>query len=393
MSASPIFATGQLLTPGDPDIPPGQPGHDDTRENFLYEIDPLTGDATPISPATTGLPAALGGTPDGRLLGFTGGQLVQVDVPSSSQTPIGSPTGLSGFGFDVLGDGRAFTFNLDDDGLYNIDTTTGNASLVGSAGAVNDALLAADATDPNAFIISLGSVGDDLYGWDLDTQSLIHFDPDTGSANVVGALGAAGSVGGGTLSGGAALTGVDTDGDGVFDELFGNVNFLDPAGPDPTIRLGGVARFDLTDGTYDLVGINDGVILFGFGASPIPEPGSIALLSIGGLALLRPRRRSARVMQRQTAPQLKSAAATAVAAAAVVVVSAGVAHASVPPGYSVTAIDTLGGDRNFANDISDTGFVTGNSRKACRAWRGAKATSGSHRGPTPAACGARTASR
>lgn len=32
--------------------------------------------------------------------------------------------------------------------------------------------------------------------------------------------------------------------------------------------------------------------------------------------------------------------------------------------YRVVAIDTLGGDRNFANDISDTGFVTGNSRKA-----------------------------
>ena len=32
--------------------------------------------------------------------------------------------------------------------------------------------------------------------------------------------------------------------------------------------------------------------------------------------------------------------------------------------YTITPIDTLGGDRNFANDISDTGFVTGNSRKA-----------------------------
>lgn len=32
--------------------------------------------------------------------------------------------------------------------------------------------------------------------------------------------------------------------------------------------------------------------------------------------------------------------------------------------YTITAIETLGGDRNFANDISDTGFVTGNSRKA-----------------------------
>ena len=32
--------------------------------------------------------------------------------------------------------------------------------------------------------------------------------------------------------------------------------------------------------------------------------------------------------------------------------------------YSIIPIDTLGGDRNFANDISDTGFVTGNSRKS-----------------------------
>ena len=136
-SAAPIYATGQLLAPGDPDIPPGQPGHDDTRENFLYEIDPATGNATAINPATTGLPPALGGTPDGRLLGFAGGQLVEVDVPSGSRTPIGGPTGLSGFGFDVLGDGRAFTFNLGDDGLYSVETATGDASFVGTAGVVN----------------------------------------------------------------------------------------------------------------------------------------------------------------------------------------------------------------------------------------------------------------
>ena len=42
--------------------------------------------------------------------------------------------------------------------------------------------------------------------------------------------------------------------------------------------------------------------------------------------------------------------------------SAAISFAARP--YTVTAIDTLGGDRNFANDISDTGYVTGNSRKA-----------------------------
>lgn len=41
-----------------------------------------------------------------------------------------------------------------------------------------------------------------------------------------------------------------------------------------------------------------------------------------------------------------------------------VASAQLPPGYTIAAIDTLGGDRNFANGVSDTGFVTGNSRKS-----------------------------
>ena len=42
--------------------------------------------------------------------------------------------------------------------------------------------------------------------------------------------------------------------------------------------------------------------------------------------------------------------------------TASTAFAVVP--YTITPIDTLGGDRNFANDISDTGYVTGNSRRA-----------------------------
>ncbi len=288
-----IFATGQLLTPGDPGIPAGQPGHDDSRANFVYSINTTTGKATPISPATTGLPPALGGTPDGRLLGFSSGQLVEVDRGTGNRTNIGGPAGITSTAFDVLADGRAFAFTFGDDSLYGINTTTGVATLVGSTGAVNAALLAAGATDPDAFIISLGSVGNDLYGWDLDTGTLIRINPDNGTATLVGALGAAGAVAGGTLSGGAALTGVDEDGDGAYDALFGNVNFLNPTGPESSIRLGGVARFDLTDGTYDLVGINEGIIFFGFGSSPVPEPTTALLLAgLGGLAMLSRRSKS-----------------------------------------------------------------------------------------------------
>jgi hypothetical protein len=49
-------------------------------------------------------------------------------------------------------------------------------------------------------------------------------------------------------------------------------------------------RANKPDGTYDLIGINEGVIFFGFGASPIPEPASAGLLAIAGLTLLRRRR-------------------------------------------------------------------------------------------------------
>jgi len=53
---------------------------------------------------------------------------------------------------------------------------------------------------------------------------------------------------------------------------------------------------------------------------------------------------------------------TLATAALAVAASVSTTYAVLP--FTITAIDTLGGDRNFANDISDTGFVTGNSRKA-----------------------------
>jgi hypothetical protein len=155
---------------------------------------------------------------------------------------------------------------------------------VGSSAAIGDAIDAAAGNAPGTaepFLISLGSVGGTLYGVDLDTDSLIALDPDDGSASVVGAIGAVGASNGGGYSGFAALTGIDEDADGVFDALFGAVNF-GPAGE----RLGGLARFDLSDGTWSLVGTNPGLIYFGFGASVVPEPSSLVLAGIGGIVLL-----------------------------------------------------------------------------------------------------------
>jgi hypothetical protein len=285
--AATIYATGQLLIPGDPSIPPGQPGHDDSRQNFVYQIDTSTGVATPVSPMTTGLPAALAGTLDQRLLGFATGQLVQIDPLTGARTPIGSNNGLNATGLEILPDNRGFltpfdaSFNTQQ--LFGIDIATGAASPISlSATAIGDAIDAAAGNPPgttNPFIIGLGAVGRTLYGVDLDTNSLVALDSKTGKASVVGKVGAVGAVGGGLYSGFAGLTGVDQNADGRFGSLFGNVNFFDhdndPA--TPVQRLGGVARYDLTDGTWSLVGTNPGVIFFGFGASPaaVPEPSSL----------------------------------------------------------------------------------------------------------------------
>ncbi|MHA7835887.1 MAG: PEP-CTERM sorting domain-containing protein [bacterium] len=299
--AATLYASGQLLTPGDPGIPEGQPGHDDTRENFVYAIDTTTGAATPVSPVTSDLPSALGGVGASTLLGFRGGQLSQVDAATGAQADIGSNNGLSATAFDVTADGRGFILPFDSSfatqQLHGIDLTTGAASPIGSTAAVGDAIDTAagnplGTTEP--FVISLGSVGDALYGVDLETNSLISVDSMIGSASVIGDIGAVGAVGGGAYSGFAALAGVDENGDGAFDALFGGVNFFDDDGDPATsvLRLGGIARFDLTDGTWSLVGTNPGVIYFGMASNPVPEPTTATLLGLGLSVLAARGRRS-----------------------------------------------------------------------------------------------------
>lgn len=294
-----IYASGQLLTPGDPGIPPGEPGHDDTRENFIYEIDVLTGVATPISPATTGLPAALAGTASGDLFGFSSGQLLSVDPASGTTAPIGGDNGLSATAFDITaaGDGFILPFdgNFDTQQLHGIDLNTGAATPIGSTTAIGDAIDTANGTPLGTaapFLISLGSVGSTLYGVDLESDSLISIDSTTGDAAVVGSVGAVGASNGGGYSGFAALTGVDEDADGDFDALFGAINFFDDDGDasTPAQRLGGLGRFDLGTGEWSLVGTNAGVIFFGFGSSPIPAPGGMAALLAGGALIARRRR-------------------------------------------------------------------------------------------------------
>ncbi|HTN70006.1 MAG TPA: PEP-CTERM sorting domain-containing protein [Methylomirabilota bacterium] len=281
--AGTIYASGQLLIPAVPGV------HDDLRENRIFVIDTTTGNATPVSPVVSGTPAALAGAPDGRLFGFQNGSIGVVNPATAAFTPIGSSTGLNVTGLDITADGRGFVVPFTGVRQLNrIDINSGVATPVGSPTAIGASLdahfgLAPGTSQP--FIIGLGSVGPQLYGVDLETgrTNLISIDPNTGIATVIGIPDAVASANGGGYSGFAAMTGVDENGDGKFDALFGNVNFFDDNDPaTPTVRLGGVARYNLTDGTWSLVGTNPGLIFFGFGSSPahVPEPRSAVLFLI-----------------------------------------------------------------------------------------------------------------
>lgn len=288
-----IYASGQFLIENDPGT------HDDVRENRIFRIDPSTGTVTPASPLFTGsTPPALGGTKSGDLLGIRSGRLGKVDIGAGTFSAFGSPLGVTTTAFDILADGRGFVlpFNAESETqqLFSIDLTTASLTSIGNSNTIGNAIdqargTAAGTAEP--FLISLGSVGNVLYGVDLDTYSLISIDSATGAASVVGAVGAVGQANGGGYTGFAGLTGVDIDADGVFDSLYGAVNF-GPSGE----RLGGIAKFDLTNGGWSLVATNPGLIYFGFGSSPVPEPSSIVGISIGLLVMAakfgRARRRS-----------------------------------------------------------------------------------------------------
>ena len=292
-SAGTIIATGQ--NNGDPTHSSGL---------FYYSIDTTTGKATPLAPITGGNSAALAGTPDGRILGIRSGQLIEINPATGTTVNIGAPAPSTGAptAFDVLSDGRGFVLPFQTgfsqftqtQNLHSVNLTTGQYTPITTGRTIGDAVDAAAGTPSGTaepFIISLGSVGNTLYGVDLDTNSLISINPDNGAAAVIGAVGGVAPAGLPVFSGFAALTGVDENADGTFDTLYGNVNFSDPDGPGGvgSSRLGGLARYDLTDGTWDLVGTNPGLIFFGFASTPIPEPTALSLLAGAGMLALRRR--------------------------------------------------------------------------------------------------------
>jgi hypothetical protein len=299
-SAATLFATGQNN---------GDPSHN--SGNYYYSIDTTTGVATVVSPLLPGSsPAGLSAI-GSQLVGFKDGQHGAVDPVAGTFSPAGASNGLSITGYEVLhGFGYGVPTSGGDRRLQRIDLLSSAATPLGEGnpiGTVMDSFYGDAPGTNNPFIISLGSVGDTLYGVHIggNKNNLVLLDPANGNATFVGAVnavGTSGNPGDGRFSGFSALTGVDEDSDGIFDTLYGNVNFFDPdaGGPLGSERLGGIARYDLGAGTWEMVGTNPGLIFFGFGSSPaspstVPEPpAGFAILLLTGAAMEFFRRRGTR---------------------------------------------------------------------------------------------------
>lgn len=267
--------------------------------NYYYSIDTNTGIATPISPAlSTAAPTGLGAV-GSQLVGFKDGTHGTVNPFTGTFTPVGTNNGLTLSGYEVFnGYGYGVPSSGTERRLQQIDITTSMTVAIGtgnSIGSTMDVFYGNLAGTNSPSILSLGSVGNTLYGVNSGTgkNNLFALDTITGGATILGTPNAVATSGnpGATYSGFAALTGVDENGDGIYDSLYGNVNFYNPDGSGPAAEqnYGGVVKYDLANGTWNLVGSNSGILFFGFG-SPVPEPGTTALAALGFAMAMRRRR-------------------------------------------------------------------------------------------------------
>ncbi len=104
----------------------------------MWSVDVQTGVYTSLG--NVGVPDMTGlafNPVDGELYGLTTTAFYSIDIGAVSATQIGSlnlPGGTLAIALAIDGDGNAFTYEIVDDLLYSIDTTTGAATSIGSIG-------------------------------------------------------------------------------------------------------------------------------------------------------------------------------------------------------------------------------------------------------------------
>ena len=232
----------------------------------LFEISTL--DATPSWVGATGIPGfgSLELGSDGFLYGFTtgtGATLYMIDPVDFGTTEIG-PLDI-GFIFDgslvFAPDGTVYGTNRESDldsELFSLDILTGEATTIGPVGDGNH--------DINAMAWRDDST---LVGLDRISNSLLAINPADGSTTFIAAVDpVVGGVGGMTVA--------------------GDMAYFTTAGPGGAAGSNELYSVDLFTGQHALVGsLSPTITGVGISGLAVPEPASLLLMLLGGLALFR----------------------------------------------------------------------------------------------------------